>query len=195
MFRRFWSKYWNDQFSQSIADKAAYFVKAAALIYIVRENICELTVVRYQLIAASHTHASHHNYHYLLQCVGPSMMPTFNPQGDVALVEHITVLSNNLKVGDVVTARSVQNPRHMVCKRVLGMEGDTVLIQPTTMFAPMRKVIVPKGCVWLQGDNLMNSTDSREYGPVPYALIRGRVVCKIWPPWDVGWIERQVPYK
>lgn len=54
-------------------------------------------------------------------------------------------------------------------------------------------VQVPKGHVWLQGDNFHNSTDSREYGAVPYAVLRGRVVCKIWPPWAVGWVERKPP--
>ena len=38
---------------------------------------------------------------------------------------------------------------------------------------------VPKGHVWLQGDNAINSTDSRHYGPVPYALLQGRVFLKV----------------
>lgn len=32
--------------------------------------------------------------------------------------------------------------------------------------------------MWLQGDNGLNSTDSRHYGPVPYALLKGRAFCK-----------------
>lgn len=32
--------------------------------------------------------------------------------------------------------------------------------------------------MWLQGDNFNNSTDSRHYGPVPYAMLRGRVFVK-----------------
>lgn len=39
---------------------------------------------------------------------------------------------------------------------------------------------MPKGHVWLEGDNLRNSTDSRCYGPVPYGLIRGRICFKVY---------------
>lgn len=38
---------------------------------------------------------------------------------------------------------------------------------------------VPKGHVWLQGDNQFVSRDSREYGPVPAALVKGKVVFKV----------------
>ena len=38
---------------------------------------------------------------------------------------------------------------------------------------------IPRGHVWLQGDNLDNSTDCRDYGPIPYALVSGRVVMKV----------------
>ena len=81
-------------------------------------------------------------------------------------------------------------------------------------------VQVPAGHVWLQGDNTLNSTDSRHYGPVPYALVRGRAFLKVgagcklpptatavmrpylaynvcyvqvWPPHEAGWIRSYVP--
>ena len=40
---------------------------------------------------------------------------------------------------------------------------------------------VPEGHVWLQGDNTINSTDSRHYGPVPYAMLVGKAFLKVIP--------------
>uniref|UniRef100_H0W4V0 Inner mitochondrial membrane peptidase subunit 1 n=1 Tax=Cavia porcellus TaxID=10141 RepID=H0W4V0_CAVPO len=48
---------------------------------------------------------------------------------------------------------------------------------------------VPRGHVWLEGDNLQNSTDSRYYGPIPYGLIRGRIFFKVWPLSDCGFLR------
>jgi hypothetical protein len=42
-------------------------------------------------------------------------------------------------------------------------------------------LVVPKGHVWLEGDNSLCSLDSRDYGPVPMALVNGKVVCRLIP--------------
>ncbi|CAI5463610.1 unnamed protein product [Closterium sp. Yama58-4] len=129
-------------------------------------------------------------------CMGPSMLPTLNAAGDVVLLEHITPALHALKPGDIVVAKSPSNPRMMVCKRIVAMEGHEVHAMPPA--APRGMVIggrsrhaethtvVPRGHVWLQGDNLFNSTDSRHYGPVPLALVKGRVFYRVWPPRDCG---------
>lgn len=52
-----------------------------------------------------------------------------------------------------------------------------------------KEVRVPKGHLWLQGDNPANSTDSRHYGPIPMALVRGRVAFKMWPLHEMGRVE------
>ena len=41
----------------------------------------------------------------------------------------------------------------------------------------------------LQGDNVLDSTDSRVYGPVPLALLQGIVYAKLWPLSELGPIE------
>lgn len=38
---------------------------------------------------------------------------------------------------------------------------------------------VPKGHVWLEGDNKTSSYDSREFGPLPYALIHSKVFYRV----------------
>jgi len=42
-------------------------------------------------------------------------------------------------------------------------------------------LIVPDGHVWVEGDNSVNSVDSRYYGALPAALIVGKVFSRIWP--------------
>jgi len=126
-------------------------------------------------------------------CIGPSMLPTFNQSGDVFLMEHLSTKFKAVKRGDVVIAKSPSNPRLTVCKRVLGLSGDKVTVMPVTSRERMRTVVVPKGHVWLQGDNLYNSTDSRHYGPVPYALMKGKVFYKVWPLREAGLVQNKIP--
>lgn len=83
------------------------------------------------------------------------------------------------------------DPSYTVCKRVLGTEGDIVEVEPrrsnitwsadSDTVRPLegRFVRIPKGHVWLAGDNLSNSTDSRTYGPVPIAMVRGKVIARV----------------
>lgn len=57
--------------------------------------------------------------------------------------------------------------------------------EPASMTQKMfrsRTVVVPRGHVWLEGDNAANSSDSRHYGPVPQGLIKSRAFCRLWPP-------------
>ncbi|KAJ1430437.1 peptidase S24/S26A/S26B/S26C, partial [Ochromonadaceae sp. CCMP2298] len=62
-----------------------------------------------------------------------------------------------------------------VCKRVRAVAGDVVKYH----YKGVKRIHnIPEHHVWLQGDNSENSYDSREYGPVPVNLIRGRVFWK-----------------
>ncbi|RKP23423.1 mitochondrial inner membrane peptidase complex catalytic subunit, partial [Syncephalis pseudoplumigaleata] len=131
----------------------------------------------------------------LAQCTGPSMLPTLNNDGDIIAIEKMSirhmqsnassaVAPRGLGLGDMVISISPLDPHRHVCKRVLGLPGDSICIDPTK--DPARFVTVPRGHVWLQGDNMENSTDSRQYGPVPIAMLRGRVIARVWP--DPCWM-------
>lgn len=85
--------------------------------------------------------------------------------------------------GDVVIARSVQNPRHVVCKRVLGLEGDTVTIPSSTRWGLGRTVKVgPEGRGRGAGPGgAINRVGHRQGGPSTEGPI-GRVGHQQRPP-------------
>ncbi|KAH7847858.1 hypothetical protein Vadar_030991 [Vaccinium darrowii] len=113
---------------------------------------------------------------------GPSMLPTFSLTGDLVLVERISARFGKVCPGDIVLVRSPENPRKTPIKRVKGVEGDSVTYIVDPKNSDRRKtVIVPKGCVWIEGDNMYNSNDSRMFGAVPYGLVQGKVFWRIWP--------------
>ncbi|XP_027008081.1 mitochondrial inner membrane protease subunit 1 isoform X2 [Tachysurus fulvidraco] len=117
-------------------------------------------------------------------CSGPSMEPTITNH-NVVFSERLSRHLYRIEKGDIVIAKSPFDPNMNICKRVIGLEGDKVCTSgPSDTFKT--HTFVPRGHVWLEGDNLQNSTDSRSYGPVPYGLIQGRVCLKLWPLHSVG---------
>ena len=107
------------------------------------------------------------------------MSPTLSESGDIVLVDKLSPRFRAFAIrrGDIVVADSSYKASYTVCKRVVALEGDTV----TPAHDPGGALTVPNGHVWLEGDNAQDSTDSRTYGPVPTALVRGRVVARVWP--------------
>ncbi|PWA01537.1 hypothetical protein BB558_002377 [Smittium angustum] len=96
------------------------------------------------------------------------MLPTINTQGDWVVVNKL--FGNrfkSLKTGDIVISTSPLDPGRLVIKRIAGMEQDIVDLG-------LVKKKVPKGHLWLSGDNPSGSTDSRNYGAVPMAMIVGK---------------------
>jgi mitochondrial inner membrane protease subunit 1 len=123
---------------------------------------------------------------YLSMTQGPSMMPTLNELGDIVWVDRFSVFTGlrALKRGDVIIADSPGKAEsYQICKRVIALEGDAIRPAGRDFI-----IEVPKGHAWVEGDNPHNSVDSRSYGPLPLSLVRGRVVAKVWPPHQVGWM-------
>jgi len=67
--------------------------------------------------------------------------------------------------------------------------GEVVLVLgPSSRPMVKRAARVEPGsyAVWVLGDNAAASNDSRRFGGVPWASVRGRVVFRYWPPSRVG---------
>jgi len=121
----------------------------------------------------------------LVIVVGNSMAPTYH-SWEMLLTKP---LDRPLRRGDVVVVNGSDGP---ILKRVALLPGDcrtqwlnpTGWIDTTMLGRPLkerskprlRKLTIPAGMVFLLGDNLEHSVDSREFGPVPIESIRGLVV-------------------
>uniref|UniRef100_A0A915PKG1 Peptidase S26 domain-containing protein n=1 Tax=Setaria digitata TaxID=48799 RepID=A0A915PKG1_9BILA len=126
----------------------------------------------------------------LVVCSGPSMHPTIQ-DGDLVssvphqvIAERLSVLLQNLRRGDIVGTLAPYDANEMLCKRLTAKEHDTVT---NCCLLPNGKI--PRGHVYLEGDNKMASTDSRVFGPVPAGLVQVRLILRIWPLSRAGWIS------
>ncbi|XP_059143623.1 mitochondrial inner membrane protease subunit 1-like [Physella acuta] len=117
------------------------------------------------------------------KCEDVSMEPTIQ-HGDLVLISPYYVNHQLLQKGDVVFCRSPKNPRAIICKRLVGMEGDTVYNDEKGF-----EEYVDKGQIWLEGDNKCCSIDSRTFGPLPYGLLISKVALRLWPPERFGFLE------
>ncbi|KAJ1475910.1 peptidase S24/S26A/S26B/S26C [Baffinella frigidus] len=132
---------------------------------------------------------------------GRSMQPTLNPdeQGprdrsarasppirDRVLIDKFSYSClREYKRGDVCLLRSPRDPDAWIIKRLVALEGDTVRTHSQEF------VHVPQGRCWMEGDNQECSDDSeRTLGAVPLALVEGRVLSVIWPPWRIHRVPR-----
>ncbi|KAJ1964349.1 hypothetical protein IWQ62_002960 [Dispira parvispora] len=112
-------------------------------------------------------------------CYGPSMLPTLHATGDYLLFDRFSHRLGNIQTGDIVLCTSPSDPGKVICKRVLGLPGDSVDIDPRR--ATTKKIKIPPGHVWLQGDNMAHSVDSRFHGPIPMGLLQGKVRAVLFP--------------
>ncbi len=132
-----------------------------------------------------------------------SMVPTLRV-GDRVLVNKFIYRFTEPQRGDIVVFKSVEGDSEDLIKRVVGVPGDKISVRRGKLFVngepqkepyvnkkfPDRSFFapktVPKGYVFVMGDNRANSRDSRFFGPVPEEKIEGEAFLRFWPPDRIG---------
>ncbi|XP_054163416.1 mitochondrial inner membrane protease subunit 2-like [Oppia nitens] len=131
---------------------------------------------------------------YMAKVDGWSMQPTFNAcesdAPDVVLLSHWSARKFDVKRGQIVSLVSPREPNQLIIKRVVALEGDTVVTRPRYRH---RTIIVPKGHCWVEGDNSDKSMDSNTFGCVPLGLISAICQYIIWPPKRWTKVEPSLP--
>lgn len=93
--------------------------------------------------------------------MAPALLP-----GDRLVIARL----GGLAIGHVVALPDPRDGSRLLLKRVGDVGGDTIEVF---------------------GDNPSSSTDSRHFGRVPAASVRGRVVYRYSPPERAGWFPAQ----
>ena len=111
------------------------------------------------------------------------------------------------KPGDIVIFKYPRNPKVNYIKRCVAVEGQTVEIKDKVLYVDRKRIPdpalgkhtnphvrpkgrdsrdnfgpyeVPKGYLFMMGDNRDNSADSRYWGPLPRELVLGKAMIIHW---------------
>lgn len=134
-------------------------------------------------------HCIHSYLFEVTETVGESMLPTLDYSGDFVFVNKMYRRGQACQVGDLIVGIKPTDPVQRICKRISGMPGDIVLVDPSA--GDMQKFIqVPKGHCWVTGDNLPQSLDSRSYGALPLGLIKGKISA-VYNAWEWRWVDNE----
>jgi signal peptidase I len=144
--------------------------------------------------------------YYLVQpffVKGASMEPNFE-DGDYILVNEISYRFSEPKRGDVVIFRYPLDQSQFFIKRIIGLPSETVEIKDNkvkiynkdkpegfvlneTYLAPEQRTLgnsiikLDDNEFFVLGDNRLQSSDSRRWGPVNKSLITGNAFVRPWP--------------
>ena len=137
----------------------------------------------------------------VIRVQGESMEPNFHTNEQI-IAEKLSYYFRQPERGEIVICR-YSDKGIPVIKRVIGLPGETVDIIDgkvyidaveldeseywnDIIYESMDAVYVPKGYIFVMGDNRNNSNDSRNVGPVPYYRIIGRAAFVLWPFKELG---------
>jgi signal peptidase I len=132
---------------------------------------------------------------------GLSMEPTLEDH-DRLIVNKLVYEMGDPRPGDIVMLYYPVNPEKMFVKRVIAKEGDVVRIVDGRVYVndipfpddyvteefrshdDWGPTTVRQGYYFVMGDHRNNSSDSRNWGPVPKKYIVGKVKVRWWPLQD-----------
>ncbi len=130
---------------------------------------------------------------------GQSMEPTLH-NGERVVIHKLSPSIVGLEQGDMVIFTSPDDDKKNLIKRVIAVAGDEIEINRDVVFVNGESLDedytrrgldrissevsprkVPAGHIYVLGDNRPASQDSRHFGFVPVASIKGKVFLRLWP--------------
>jgi signal peptidase I len=124
---------------------------------------------------------------------GPSMQPTLY-KGEYVIVDRLSYKLHPPERGDVIVFK--RNIEYI--KRVIGLPGETIEIRDRQVFIDgeplpesyvkelpaysMEPRTIGPDEYFVLGDNRNNSSDSHNWGTVPFSTIDGKTLIIYWPP-------------
>jgi signal peptidase I len=133
-----------------------------------------------------------------------SMEPTLH-EAQRLILEKVSYYLHPPERGDIIVFYMPEVDQEPLIKRVIAVPGETieirdghVLINGQVLEEPYLRqgtypnrqpTRVPDQMVFVLGDNRGESYDSRYFGFVPFAAIRGRACFRYWPLMDVGVVQ------
>jgi signal peptidase I len=132
--------------------------------------------------------------------IGPSMQPTFNNK-DIIFSEKVSIEIGHINRGKIVVFNSKNKNNDIYIKRAIGIAGDKIEIKNGKVYLNGQSLVenyltkdiitepnsfnteyvIPKGYIFVLGDNRENSTDSRILGLINIKDVKGHVIFRAYP--------------
>jgi len=145
------------------------------------------------------------------QVKGNSMYPTYHDK-EYILTDKLSYKFRSPERGEVIILKSPKNPDIDFIKRIIALPGEQIMIKDQSVYLNGKvfkedyinvetpvfpggfmqnglQVTVPENSLFVMGDNRPGSSDSREFGFIPFENVIGRVFFRYFPVERSGLIE------